>query len=239
MSSQLVFTGQAGCPEFSPNPFKADMCRLCQNRIHSHSGATETEIARALEFSVSQVPSTVWSPHPGSAQLYLGGYKAAINTTFLSSAQVGLVVNTARGLEKVLGPKYLAALERRRTECPQVEVLDLLMDDDLEQELSIADLRTVYQAVMKCLNAGQSVLVHCAQVTNKPNVLTPHTLSLSLSLQGKSRSTTVVAAILCFAEKRNVEETLGLIKEKRHMAEPNINFVRQLKQFYSNGHFDQ
>ena len=168
MSSQLVFTGEAGCPEFSPNRFKADMCRQCQNRIHSHSGATEAEIARALEFSVSNVPSSVWSPHQGAGQLYLGGYKAAINTTFLKTSQVSLVVNTARGLDQILGPKYLAALEKRWTECPQLEVLEVLevlMNDDLEQELSIGDLLTVYQAVMKCLNAGQSVLVHCAQVT--------------------------------------------------------------------------
>ena len=69
-------------------------------------------------------------------------------------------------------------------------------------------------------------------IHNKVNFLTPN------SLQGKSRSTTVVAAVLCFALKRNVEETLGLIKEKRHMAEPNINFVQQLKKLYSNGRFD-
>ena len=174
MSSQLVFTGEAGCPEFSPNRFKADMCQLCQHRIHSHSGATEAEICRALEFSVSSLPSSVWSPHQGAGQLYLGGYKAAINTTFLRTARVSLVVNTARGLELVLGPRYLAALERRRAECPGLRVLELLMNDDLEQELSIEDLLTVYQAVMKSLNAGDSVLVHCAQVTNKLTKF-PHT----------------------------------------------------------------
>ena len=43
---------------------------------------------------------------------------------------------------------------------------------------------------------------------------------------------------MCFALKTNVEETLSLIKEKRNMAEPNINFVQQLKKLYSNGHFD-
>ena len=187
MSSQLVFTGEAGCPEFSPNRFKADMCRLCQSRIHSHSGATEAEIARALEFSVSNVPSSVWSPHQGAGQLYLGGYKAAINTTFLKTAQVSLVVNTARGLDQVLGPKYLAALERRRTECPQLEVLEVLMNDDLEQELSIADLLTVYQAVIKSLNAGQSVLVHCAQVKSQTNFLTPSSLFLSRESPGPPR----------------------------------------------------
>ena len=164
MSSQMVFTGEAGCPEFSANPFRADICRVCQNRIQSHSGATETQISRALEFSVATVPSLVWSVE-GGGQLYLGGYKAAINTTFLTNNKVSLVVNTAQGLHLVLGPKYLRSLETRRTQCPDVEVHDILMDDDLQQKLCLEDLVVVYHKVMECLGRGDSVLVHCAQVT--------------------------------------------------------------------------
>ena len=43
---------------------------------------------------------------------------------------------------------------------------------------------------------------------------------------------------MCLALKRSVEEVLGMIKEKRNMAEPNMNFLRQLKQFHSNGDFN-
>ena len=160
----MVFTGEAQCPEFLANPFKCDMCRMCQNRIQSHSGATEGEIARALEFSVASVPSLVWSPRQGGGQLYLGGYKAAVNTTFITSNNISLVVNTARGLHLVLGPKYLRLLETRQTKCPGLEVHHVLMNDDLQQELCLQDLLTVYHKVIKCLDSGDSVLVHCAQV---------------------------------------------------------------------------
>ena len=44
MTSQMVFTGAAGCPTFSPNTFKADMCCLCQNKIQSHAGATDNQV---------------------------------------------------------------------------------------------------------------------------------------------------------------------------------------------------
>ena len=44
MASQMVFTGAAGCPTFSPNTFKADMCCLCQNKIQSHTGATDNQV---------------------------------------------------------------------------------------------------------------------------------------------------------------------------------------------------
>ena len=44
MSSQLVFSGEAGCPTFTPNAFKPDMCRVCQSKIQSHSGATDPQV---------------------------------------------------------------------------------------------------------------------------------------------------------------------------------------------------
>ena len=39
-------------------------------------------------------------------ELYLGGYKSAVNLDFLQSANIRLVVSTAKGLDTVLGPKY-------------------------------------------------------------------------------------------------------------------------------------
>ena len=48
MASQMVFTGAAGCPTFSPNTFKADMCCLCQNKIQSHAGATDNQVTENI-----------------------------------------------------------------------------------------------------------------------------------------------------------------------------------------------
>ena len=43
------------------------------------------------------MPSLVWSHGPG--QLVLGGYRAALNTSFLQTRRISLVVDTAKGLE--------------------------------------------------------------------------------------------------------------------------------------------
>ena len=76
-SSHMFFSGEAGCPVFSPNAFKADICKDCQNKIQTHSGASELQVSKgtillkwnvsseiiilkisaALEFSVDSVPS--------------------------------------------------------------------------------------------------------------------------------------------------------------------------------------
>ena len=45
-------------------------------------------------------------------------------------------------------------------------------------------------------------------------------------------------AVMCFALKKSVEEVLLMVKQKRNMAEPNSNFLQQLKQFHSNGDFN-
>ena len=63
------------------------------------------QISAALEFSVDKLPSLVWE-HESGAGLYLGGFKAAVNLDFLRKSRTGLVINTARGLETTLGPKY-------------------------------------------------------------------------------------------------------------------------------------
>jgi hypothetical protein len=58
------------------------------------------------------VPSRVWSSgRDSSPSLYVGGYKSSFNDTFLRESNVGLVVNTAKNLAAVLGPKYLKQLE--------------------------------------------------------------------------------------------------------------------------------
>ena len=63
-----------------------------------------SQISAALEFSVDKVPSLVWEK--GAGKLFLGGYKAALNIPFIKKNKISLIVDTARGLEDVLGPRY-------------------------------------------------------------------------------------------------------------------------------------
>ena len=137
--------------------------------------------------------------------------------SWLKKSNITLIVNTARGLEKVLGPKYVQKLNKRSTECPDIDIYNYLINDDILQILDIEDLRNIFKEVRKHLDNESSVLVHCAQ--------------------GKSRSTTVLAAVLCFMTNQTISEILNFIKSKRSMADPNINFRKQLKDFEKNGNF--
>jgi len=218
MGSQMVFSNLSGCPEFLPNRMRADLCSSCFKKIQAHSSATDSQISAALEYSVDKIPSLIWEHPQTGAKIYLGGYKAAVNITWLKQSNVSLIVNTARGLEGILGPKYKRQLDERETECPEIEIYNYLINDDLHQELDKDQIINVINRIKKEMQAEKSsVLVHCAQ--------------------GKSRSTTVVAAFLCHVMGDTVENILAFIKNKRQMAQPNYNFEKQLNCLYDRGLF--
>ena len=166
---------------------------------------------------MDSVPSLIWVNANSEGKLYLGGYKAAVNVSWLKKSNISLIVNTAKGLEQILGPKYIQKVDKRNSECPEIDIYNYLISDDIQQKVEIEDLKSIYQEVKKYLDKGSSVLVHCAQ--------------------GKSRSTTVMAAVLCFMTAQPVHEIVQFIKSKRSMADPNVNFCKQLKDFERNGDF--
>ena len=114
--------------------------------------------------SLFYISVAVWEDEGSGGKLYLGGYKAAVNIKWLRQAGIGLIVNTARGLDQVLGPKYLQNIQRRQTECQDIKIKDYLLTDDLKQKLEVEDLIDVALHISTYLNSGISVLVHCAQV---------------------------------------------------------------------------
>ena len=143
--------------------------------------------------------------------------QGAINRDWIKETNVRLILNTAKGMESILGPKFERGIVKRKESCPDAEILELLMDDALQQKLDIEDLRQTASRILASLKSGFSVLVHC--------------------MQGKSRSSTVVVATLCLEWRRPVMEVLAFVKEKRNMAEPNINFMTQLIKMEANGEF--
>ena len=56
---QMCFSGVAGCPNFRANPFRKNICSLCQSRIQDHSGASDTDIANAIEYSADNIPTLI------------------------------------------------------------------------------------------------------------------------------------------------------------------------------------
>ena len=56
---QMYFSGKAGCSSFKANPFRKNICTLCQSSIQDHSGASDTDIANAIEYSADNVPTLI------------------------------------------------------------------------------------------------------------------------------------------------------------------------------------
>ena len=152
---------------------------MCQNKIQAHSEATEREIADALEYAVDTgnviprhpnnnkkseqkfhrnfpVPTLIWKDMDTSASLFLGGYKAALNSDFLLGNGIKLVVNAAPSLTKVLGPRYV---ERRRKLWEElarraVEEVTLDWEDSLGQRLKEEELHFAVTIIKQSLDKG-------------------------------------------------------------------------------------
>ena len=55
----MYFSGSAGCPSFTANPFRKNFCSVCQSRIQDHSGASDIDVANAIEYSADKVPTLI------------------------------------------------------------------------------------------------------------------------------------------------------------------------------------
>lgn len=208
--SQIHFTGARNCTQFRPNPFKADICQMCQGKIAAHQGASPKEINAALEYSVDQVPSTIIT-NAQNGKLFVGGYKASINKAFLISNQVCLIVNTCPSLQLTMGNKYVKQL-KTRNEDTNLNFRELTLDwqDSTNQVIDIDEIITIYKAIEDTLTTGKSALIHCAQ--------------------GKSRSVILAIGFLIFSGvSLSVDQGLQIMKEKRQMSDPNPSFIRQLR----------
>ena len=51
---QMHFNGTAGCPRFEANPFRVDICHVCQNKIQAHDSASEEDVSAAIEYAADK-----------------------------------------------------------------------------------------------------------------------------------------------------------------------------------------
>lgn len=91
--------------------------------------------------------------------------------------------------------------------------LQIEVDDDEDENL-LEHFATTNEFIDKAVQAGGSVLIHCAM--------------------GKSRSATIATAYLIYKKQIPPDIALGIIKETRPFVEPNTGFWEQLQLYSDN-----
>lgn len=202
------------CKEFVPNPLAksgkmARKCKECFRDIQEHCrDAVKPEDVQRVVESNESMPSRVHDvAGPDGPALFLGGWKAAMNEKFMMEAKVGLVVNTAGGLQSIFPTFKPEAMYGKLG----IKTVFLDWQDSEDQVVPPEDLAVAAEAITATLAEGRSVLVHCAQ--------------------GRSRSSTVVVAWLSQAQGLPVDDALKFVQSKRNMAQPNDNFMTQLREW--------
>lgn len=213
---QLTFDGTNPNPTFDPNPFKKDKGRdgKSMTTYYRYAVKSEDHVAAAVEFACDKKPSTILEPSDGWGGLYHGGFKCVGNSQFHESCHVTHVVNTTKGLGDFF-PKFKSMVQK--AEKAGIEFLTLNWVDDEEQDLAAEVLVEAIQFVHNARRAGGSVLVHCAQ--------------------GKSRSASMTVSYIAALEGKSIDEALVKVKAQRRMAQPNRNFMTQLKAHEAAGLF--
>lgn len=206
---QMAFSGTSDCEKFRSNPFAksgaiARKCNDCGSDIQEHAAAvvTEKDVLKALE-SQENTPSLIAGEAANG--LYQGGWQAAMNEKYLNDSNVGLVINTAGGLELMFKKFRPDELYERLG----VKSLKFLWQDSSSTTFTREEIDQACEAIKSTLENGKSVLVHCAQ--------------------GRSRSGSVVVAYLSRSEGLSVDDTLARVQEKRVMAQPNDHFMGLLR----------
>ncbi|XP_065183527.1 dual specificity phosphatase 29-like [Sycon ciliatum] len=210
--SQIHFSGNSSCPKFTPNQFKPSICSSCSSLVSNHKAEAvdDSVVQTALEHLVDSVPSLVLDRLNDVGPVYLGGYKAAANTKFLTEeANISHVVCTAQGLGDIFGPRYIRSIDAAKEK--GVTFLDMDWLDRPDQNVTMSELAQVIRFVEKGRTEGTGVLIHCAQ--------------------GKSRSGMATMAYVMAKLVKNVDDSLALVRSRRTMAEPNFGFMIALTEF--------
>ena len=230
--SQCGFTAVPNsCDNFEPHYMRRDFCVNCYKKIFNHSSRAvgDDEMIRvAIEYNqrgrnaaseivkariCAQVDESQSVPQTIGG-LFLSGFQAVLSKTFLAEQNIGLIVNTAKSLG-AFWPAYKRRCNDISSSDEPIDIIEMNWVDNDSQTLEFENISKAIREIHKMrVEEGKSVLVHCAQ--------------------GKSRSTTLVLAYLMVLNKKKLQDTLSLVKSKRRMAQPNKNFMKQLKNFEHN-----
>jgi len=213
---QFHFKNTTNCALFAPNQFTKIKCKDCSYRIEDHRSEAVADEYVLIAISDAQGKdgaNIILESSDDNGELHLGGYTSC-TTKYVKDKKITHVINAARGLEG-----FFVGWGKQ---IPNVEALGvkfLRLDwDDSETQIIWRQSRwdQLEEAILFIESARKTkgnVVVHCAQ--------------------GKSRSATVVVAYIMAKQGLDTEQALKVVKAKRSIAEPNNNFMYQLKQFES------
>ena len=218
--SQIHLRGEVKCEEFKPNRFKKNMCINCSADVlkHSRESVSESVLSEAFEYtqSMEKIPSLILEKEGSLGCVFLGGYKGVINIEFIQSNNITHILNTAKGLEAFLGPKFVETI-KKVNEKLGIETKKTEWVDDPDYQIELSSLKEAVLFIEEARLSSGNILVHCAQ--------------------GKSRSSTAVIAYVMCKKNMKMEDATTFVKQRRLMACPNPGFEKILRNFYQSKEF--
>jgi len=112
---------------------------------------------------------------------------------------------------KKIGVTHILVASAVEPEFPKQFSYKCINVDDSDDADLAAHLNGCLEYIDSAISSGGTVLIHC--------------------LVGISRSPSIAIAYLMFKDKLSYEEAAEMVKKKHPLMEPNVGFVRQLKDF--------
>ena len=148
---QMCFSNSSNCPKFTPNPFRKNICSVCQSKIQDHASASDKEVASAIEYIAESIPSLILQQEHGP-NIFMGGFKSALNLEFLKSNKIGLIICAAKNLAQTFGPSYQRKVKKRNETLPHIQVVELPWVDNMQQILEQCELKNIIRFLLLKFN---------------------------------------------------------------------------------------
>jgi predicted protein tyrosine phosphatase len=183
------------------------MCKLCLDNFFVSSLVLQSRIIeicskcyRNSTIKLNQ-EQLLFQPDHVIDNVYIGGFRCAMNLELLKVNNISRVLVCGRGLS-----------------CPfrvqGIEYLQFHLDDDDEQNISHC-FDPAYKFITECVKGeddyGGNVLIHC--------------------YAGVSRSATIVIAYLMRQHLLSLKDAKSLLRSKRPCISPNDGFISQLEAY--------
>ena len=134
-----------------PNPFRKNICSVCQSKIQDHASASDKEVASAIEYIAESIPSLILQQENGP-DIFMGGFKSALNLEFLKSNKIGLIICAAKNLAQTFGPSYQRKVQKRDETLPHIQVVELPWVDNMQQILEQCELKNILRFLLLKFN---------------------------------------------------------------------------------------